>query len=161
MGDMTRVIVLTRDIAAPPEVVWRVLTELDRAPERLRSIRRVERLAGPDYGVGTSWRETRRMFGQEASEEMTVTKLVPGVSTTVEARSAGTHYVSSFHVAAGPRGGSTLTFEFSGRPDGPQSITNQVMLRVMGGVGMVATRKVMRDDLDDLARAAESEARRP
>jgi hypothetical protein len=36
---------------------------------------RMEVLTDSDYGVGTRWREVRRMFGREAAEEFEVTGL--------------------------------------------------------------------------------------
>ena len=46
---------LERSIAAPPEAVWRVLTDLEAAPEILSGVARIERLAGVGYAlVGVS-----------------------------------------------------------------------------------------------------------
>lgn len=67
---MEQRIEVSRNIAAPPSAVWRVLTALDEAPTTLRGVKAVERLDGTGYEVGTRWRETRVMFGQSATEEM-------------------------------------------------------------------------------------------
>ncbi|MGW5075187.1 SRPBCC family protein [Rhodococcus sp. NPDC004095] len=66
----TNEIRLTRQVAATPERVWAVLTDLDAAEATLSGVTRVERVEGAGYDVGTRWRETRRMFGKEATEEM-------------------------------------------------------------------------------------------
>lgn len=160
---MPRVLVLTRDIAAPPSVVWGILTDVDGSPGRMHGIDRVERIPGPDgeivegYDVGTAWRETRHMLGQSATEDMTVTKVEPGRSTTIEADSGGIHYVTSFHLDPTP-GGTTLTFEFSGeyRDRAPASYAKNVMLNLMGAIGRSATKRAVLGDLDDIARAAEA-----
>ena len=54
-----------RTIAAPPERVWEIITDLDFAAEVMSAIVKVERLEGEGYEVGVRWRETRRMFGRE------------------------------------------------------------------------------------------------
>lgn len=159
---MPKVLVLTRDIAAPPSVVWDIISDIDGAPTRMRGIDRVERIPGPSgeivegYEVGTAWRETRRMFGQTASEDMVVTRAEAGRSTTIEAESNGVHYVTSFHIDPAPGGASTLTFEFSGEDRGPKSMAKGLMLNIMGAVGRAATKKSVLGDLDDIQRAAET-----
>jgi uncharacterized protein YndB with AHSA1/START domain len=68
---------LRQHVAAPPERVWRALTELDRAGEWMPGFVRAERLTGDGFGVGTRWRETRKVFGKEATEEFEVTEFEP------------------------------------------------------------------------------------
>ena len=87
---------IERDVAASPEEVWRVLTDLDHAAETLSGVSRVELLTEGPYTVGTRWRETRKMFGKEATEEMRVTAVEAPARTTVEADSAGVNYVTVF-----------------------------------------------------------------
>jgi len=46
--------------------------------------------------VGTKWRETRVMFGKEATEVMWVTEMNKDKNYVVEAESRGTHYRSEY-----------------------------------------------------------------
>src|SRR5699024_6880468 len=86
-------------VAAPAAVVWEVLTDLEGTARVLEGVRAVQRLStDTGYQVGTSWRETRVMFGQEASEDMTVTAVDPGRRTEVQAESHGTRYRTEFEV---------------------------------------------------------------
>ncbi|GGA61460.1 hypothetical protein GCM10011490_09660 [Pseudoclavibacter endophyticus] len=159
---MRQVLVLNRDIAAPPAAVWRVISEIDERPGRLRGVESVERLPGPDgaivegYRVGTAWRETRRMFGRTASEDLVVTSVDPGRSTTIEASAGSIHYVTAFHLAPAPFDGTTLTFEFSGDDRGPRRRASAFVLDIVGSVGRAATKRAMLRDLDDIAKAAEA-----
>lgn len=67
------VITVERDIAAPPERVWDIVTDLELTTEVISAITAPERTdAGRGFGVGTAWRETRVMFGREATEAMAV-----------------------------------------------------------------------------------------
>lgn len=161
---MGNVLVLTRDIAAPPETVWRVLSDIDASARRVRGIDRVVRVAGPDgrvvggYEVGTSWRATRRTFGSAGTETMTVTAVDPGRSSTVEGERGGTRAVTTFRLEPAA-GGTTLTVERSRRQPRQLGMPRSVMLDIAGAFGMRATRKALRAELDELARAAEAEYR--
>ncbi len=145
-------IAVSRDVAAPPDRVWAVATDLDRAAEVVSGIEQIERLGGGGgFGVGTRWRETRTMFGKTATEEMEVTAVDPGHSYTVEADGHGAHYVSQ--VSVEPHGsGSRLAMTFGAQPQG---IVAKVMSATIGRLFMGATRKALRKDLDDIAAAAE------
>ncbi|GAB3530424.1 SRPBCC family protein [Arthrobacter monumenti] len=146
-------ITLSRPVAAAPERVWRVLTDIPGAAGTLSGVDRIELLSQPPYGVGTRWRETRTMFGKKATEEMWVTAADAPNSTVVEAESAGTHYTTTFTVVPdGP--GSLLSLEFAGRPVS-ESRWQSILWKVFGRLGLRAASKAMRVDLDDIAAAAE------
>ena len=89
-------ITLSRIIEAPPARVWQVLTDLDHAAETLSGVLRVEVLTDGPYALGTRWRETRKMFGREASEELWVADNDPLRRTQVRASSGGVDYVTEF-----------------------------------------------------------------
>ncbi len=109
-------LVVTHDTVATPDNVWRVLTDLDNAVSTISAIERIERLdGGSGFDVGTTWRETRTMFGKTATEDMTVTELDPGRSYTTEARSHGAYYRSTHLVEAIDRG-SRITMAFGAEP---------------------------------------------
>ncbi|HSE09725.1 MAG TPA: SRPBCC family protein [Nocardioidaceae bacterium] len=145
---------MERHVSAAPESVWQVLTDLDSAAETLSGVTRVEVLTDGPYAEGTRWRETRKMFGKEATEEMRVTGVQAPTRTTVEADSGGVHYVTVFTLAP-ESGGTRLEMTFTAeQPQG--SVMQKLMWTAFGKLGMKATAKVMTQDLDDIARRAES-----
>ncbi|WP_041563478.1 SRPBCC family protein [Nocardia brasiliensis] len=147
-------ITVTREVAATPDRVWAVITDLERTAAVIRGITRLERLDnGAGFTVGTTWRETRVMFGKEATETLSVTALVPGQSYTTEADSHGTHYRSIVTLTA--KGQNTLlAMGFEGKPHGKVTRTAAFIGRLFEG----PTRRMLQRDLDDIAKAAESPA---
>lgn len=145
---------VSRTIAAPVERVWEVFTDLDHAEERLSGVDRIERLTPSGFKVGTTWRETRTLHGNTATEQLTVTLVEPPQRYLVEARSKGTHYRSEFTFT--PEGDGTLVrMTFGAEPHGTMG---KVVGAVFGGLMSRSVTKSMQQDLDDLADAAEKPA---
>lgn len=144
---------LQRRTTADPAEVWAVVTDLEGSVATLSGVTKVERLdGGTGFHVGTHWRETRVLFGKEASEEMQVTTLVEGHSYTVEADNHGTHYVSQLIVE--PDGtGSTIRMTFGAEQAGR---FNRLLAKTVGKAFEGATRTALQQDLDDIAAAAEA-----
>lgn len=59
-------------IQAPPERVYNVCTDLDRAGQWMNGLVRIEWLTEGGFREGARWREVRKMFGKEAAEEFLV-----------------------------------------------------------------------------------------
>ncbi|WP_061964928.1 SRPBCC family protein [Demequina aurantiaca] len=148
---------VAREILAAPEQVWAVLTDIDAAPKVLSSVVSVERVGGPDYDVGTRWRETRRMFGKVEIEEMWVTEAIEPRSTTIVADSGGTRYTTVFTCVPSELG-VELSVEFSASTPHPK-LGQRVGWAVFGKIGMKATENALKQDLEDIATAAESARR--
>ena len=68
---------ITHTLPAPPDRVFQGLTNLENAHAWMPGLIRVERLSGTAAGVGSRWRETRKMYGTEATEEFEVTAFEP------------------------------------------------------------------------------------
>lgn len=145
---------LNHVVDAPPAAVWAALTDIDRAAETLSGVSRVERVAGSGYEVGTRWRETRRMLGKEATEEMWVSAVDPERRTVVEAHSSGTAYRTTFELT--DLGGRTdLAMTFRASQTAPSGF-GRIMMAVFGRLAMRMTAKVMKQDLADIAARAEA-----
>lgn len=145
---------VSRDIAADPAAVWAVITDLDATEQNLSGVQRIERLDDNDgFVVGTRWRETRTMFGREATEEMQVTAIQPGHSYTVTANSAGTAYASTLRVEPTGAGASRLTMTFAAQPSGAAT---RLLAATIGRLFQGATRKMLERDLADIAAASET-----
>jgi carbon monoxide dehydrogenase subunit G len=147
---------VSRDIEASATTVWAVITDLDRSPEVLSSVERVERLdGGRRFGIGTRWRETRTMFGRQATEEMEVTDVDDGVSYTVVADSGKTRYTSVLSLEPITAGRARLSMTFGAETRG---VVATVLGATIGRLFQGASRKALEQDLDDIARAAEAVA---
>lgn len=148
----------TRHIDAPTEKVWVLMTDLEAFPQTVGGIESVERLDdGTGFGLGTTWRETRTLFGRTATEDMWVTEFEPGRSYVVEANSHGAEYRTSQRIE--PDGdGSVLTMTFSGTATGTIS---KIMSATVGRLFTKATKKAFEQDLADIAAAAEAQSSPP
>lgn len=146
--------IVSRDIAAEPAAVWAVITDLDATEQMLSGVQRIERLDdGSGFGVGTCWRETRTMFGREATERLQVTAIEPGSSYTVVAISGNTVYTSTLRVEPTGEGSARLTMTFAAQPSGA---TTRLLAATIGRLFQGATRKMLQRDLADIATAAET-----
>ncbi|GGR68028.1 hypothetical protein GCM10010282_71050 [Streptomyces roseolus] len=155
MGAMTTTtVVVERRVAASPGRVWESITDLPDLPRVLSGVQRVEVLTEGGFDVGTRWRETRKMLGKEATEEMTVTECEPPDRYVTVADSHGMRYVSELSLRAEGPGGSVLRMAFSARPaDGRRQ---NLLARLLARFGAKAVSKALAKDLDDIARAVES-----
>jgi uncharacterized protein YndB with AHSA1/START domain len=64
-------------IEAPPAEVYAAITDIDSWKNWMPGLIRIEKLSTGPFGPGTRWRETRKMFGKEATEEFEVTRAQP------------------------------------------------------------------------------------
>jgi uncharacterized membrane protein len=145
---------VSREIGAPAERVWALITDLPDSPSVVSAITSVEILGGGEaFEVGTRWRETRTMFGRVATEEMEVATMDPGRSYTVTAGSHGTRYESAFEVIPAGDHACILRMTFAGEPT---SVASRVMAATIGRMFAGATRRAVEQDLADIAGAAEA-----
>lgn len=148
-GELT----IERTVAADPEAVWAVLSDIEHASDTLSGVTRIEMLSEGPYGVGTRWRETRKMFGKEATEELYVTEADAPHRTVVESDSSGVHYVSVFTLTPADTG-THLTMTFSGTQTST-TVLSKAAWALLGRVGLKAAGKAMTKDLDEIAARAE------
>jgi carbon monoxide dehydrogenase subunit G len=64
-------------IKAPPEKVLAAIVDLESWHRWMPDLVAVEKLTDGEFGVGTEWKETRKMFGKEASEVFEVVSYDP------------------------------------------------------------------------------------
>lgn len=145
-------ITASRDVDAPAERLWAALVDIDGAPQILSGVDAVQRLdGGGELGVGTRWRETRTMMGRQATEEMEVVALDPGRSYTVRSVSGGTTYESVMTVEPCDTSRSRATMSFRATT---RSMVGRLLTATVGRLFAGATRRMLRQDLEDLAHAA-------
>lgn len=136
--------------------MWEALTDLQGMQRVLSGVSKVEVLSDGSFGVGTRWRETRRMFGKDATEEMWVTVCEAPERYVVEAESHGTHYTSEWGLRADGPVTTTVRMTFTGTTSGGGVMG--VLAKVLGGVGARAVSKAIAKDLEDVAAAVEGRA---
>ncbi len=148
---------LERLVDAPADALWRVLTDVEGLEGVLSGVTRVERLAGIGYAIGTRWRVTRAMLGRETSEELEVVGIDEGRSTTLAAEASGivTRTELTLEPVTDAAGQTIVRMRRSGTFLSP-SWLQRAVATLTWGIGLRATRAAMRQDLDDIAAAAES-----
>jgi carbon monoxide dehydrogenase subunit G len=144
------------ETAAPADVAWAVMTDLERSAAVLSGVTRIERLDdGTGFDVGTRWRETRTVLGREASEELAVTAIDHADRRCVlEADNRGTHYVSTMAATPTPTG-ALLQMTLESRDGG---FAGRLRARTIGRAVEGMTRSALEQDLRDVAAAAEADA---
>lgn len=145
---------LERVVQARVERVWEVLTDVAHADQTLSGVEHVELMTEGPYRVGTKWRETRRMFGKEATEQMQVTVAEGPTRTVIESDSPGVHYVTEFTLTPSSAAATRLRMSFTA-VQGQASKLHMALWRLFGRLGVKATEKVMAKDLADIAARAE------
>lgn len=148
---MGMMITVSKRIHAPVERVFEVFTDLRAAPERVQGIKALEVLTDGPIGKGTRFRETRVMFGKEATEVMEITEFRPNEMYAVEAESCGCHYRSELHFR-GDGGATDVRMTFGGTP---LTTGAKIMGALMGWMMKGACRKAMDQDFEDLKQVAE------
>ncbi|KUG58405.1 hypothetical protein AVL62_10860 [Serinicoccus chungangensis] len=144
-----------RRVEAPAGAVWEVITDLERAQERLSQVTDLHVITPGPYAIGTGWRETRRMMGASDTQEIWVVDNDPERRTETEARSGNTTYRTVLTLEPLAESDATLlTVHFSASTPDPRAL-QRLALRVVGPLGLKLTEKALRTELDDIAAAAE------
>jgi hypothetical protein len=152
-GFIMPTVTLAKHLNAAPEAVFALATDLANAPGRVKAITKLELLTPGPIGVGTRFRETRVMFGKEATEEMTISAFDPPHGYEVTAHSCGTDYHTIFRFLP-ESGGTRVEFEFHARAVSFFAKLLTPLMFLMKGV----MRKCVEQDLEDIKKAAEAVA---
>lgn len=145
---------VTKHVNAPPETVFDVATDLQNAAQHVRGIENIELLTPGPVGLGTKWKETRKMMGMESTETLEVTAFDKPRSYTVSCDSCGCHFDSVFTFIPAD-GGTDVTLDVKTKP---LTLAAKIMSPI-GDLMMKGTmRKYLEEDLDDVKRVAEAKA---
>lgn len=137
-------------VRASLEKTFHVFSDVAAAESRIPAITRVELLTPGASGLGTRWKESRVMFGKEATEELWISAFDPPRSYTVSCQSCGCLSESAFTFA--PEGDLTrvtLTQRFQ-----PLTIAARLM-QPLSLLMMGSMKKMLMEDLQSLKNAAE------
>ena len=91
-------VTVTRRIAAPVDVVFRTVADIRQFSQVAPQIVGIEFLSDVQSGIGTRFRETRLMNGQEMSTELAVTDYVENNRVRIVSDAGGTVWDSVFTV---------------------------------------------------------------
>ncbi len=108
----------TITIAAPKDLVFRAVADIEHLPETVSVIQRVEFITDQRQGVGTRFRETRLHDGKETVTELEVTEWGDDRARMV-ADSHGTVWDTLFEVRAIDANSTELTVTSDTRPHNP------------------------------------------
>ena len=102
----------------PIERVFEVASDFRGPADTVGAIERVELLTEGPTGLGTRFRETRKVFGREATEEMEITAFDAPHAYTVASVSCGCEFDWVFRfIQEGHEGKATIVeFEMHSRP---------------------------------------------
>jgi hypothetical protein len=137
-------------VEAPPDVVFATAIDVSNWPRFISGIEGVDVPAPGPVTVGSVFRETRPMFGKQATEEMTVALMQAPSRLQLTARNHGTAYIVD-HAFAADGSGTRMTLVFTGRP-------TTLLARILAPLGWLFRGTVKRQleaDLADLKREAE------
>ena len=147
-------IVVTQSVGASTETVWNAITDFEHCDQRISGITHVEVLHRPSDGVvGLVWRETRLMYGKEATEEMRIVESVEGEYYVAEASNHGALYRSKLSVKPTADGCElSMTFEAEA-----QTFFAKIMNIIFSGMMKKSLLKMMQKDLEDIRDSVELE----
>ena len=133
------------------ENVWKVITDIEGSVNNIKGIEKIEILEkNENEFIGLKWRETRTMFGQTATEVMWITEAVDNEYYRTRAESHGAIYKTELRLTK--NGESTdLILSF----DAELITFKAKLMSIMGFLFIGATRKALKEDLEDIKIAVE------
>jgi uncharacterized protein YndB with AHSA1/START domain len=146
-GTMATVTV-SNEIDAPVERVFRTFADVERGPEHVSGIKRLEMLTPGPVRVGTRWLETREVMGRLDTVEMEVTAFERNRMYTITHHKGGVRIDTTFWFEpSGDRTKVTVEFDLDagGFPPG--------LLAPLGWAIAGKVQSILTHDLADLERS--------
>lgn len=146
---MTQV-TIKKHIKAPLEQVFDRSADFPNAAKTMSGIERVEMLTDGPVGVGTKFKETRKFYKREATEEMEITAFERPRRYALGCESHGCRYHSELLFQA-VDGGTDVELRFQAEPlTAFAKVMSFVMKPMMKGVA-----KCIEQDLEDIKSSLE------
>lgn len=155
MRGVESTIEVTRLVQAPVDQVWRVFTDLPARARLMSTVDSVELLAD-GFQVGTTWRETRTLRDAAVTEEWRVVSLSPPYRCLISSRGEGEDYEIGYEFTPRPDG-TRVRIQFEAAPQHPR-LAERMFALFFGGIAAFVIEGTLRQDLEDLALAAEHPA---
>ncbi|KAA1428976.1 SRPBCC family protein [Nocardioides antri] len=145
------IIYLNVTLPAPPQVVWDVITDVDRADEIYRSVSSSELLTEGPYDVGTVWREKRTLFGHHGEEELHVVECEAPRRAVVDTRLGHDTVRTSYRLTPlGTDQDHTRLAMTTRMIATDRTALEKLAWNFFGGFSYDRTRRMLRHDLDDV-----------
>lgn len=145
-------ITVSKEIDAPRERIWNLITDIDKWSETISGIVGIEVIDRPESGViGLKWRETRVLFGKEAVETMWISAAEPGRWYETTAKNHGAIYSTRLSLEEA-NDKVALTMSFSSQATTVPSKLMSMLSFMFNGT----LRKMLQKDLEDICRVAEA-----
>ena len=138
----------------PPATVFEHALNIERWPDMVEAIDRVEVLSPAPVRVGTRFRETRTMFGRSATEEMTFAEIDTPHRFVLTAESSGMAY-RTVHTFAPEAGGTRIAISFGGEPT---TLAGRLVSPLMKVLMSGTLRKMLESDLASMKKVLETGA---
>ena len=136
------------NIAKPKENVWKSIIDIDNCMDMISTILAIEVLNRPAEGIiDLRWKETRLMFGKEASETMWITDAVDNSYYRTRAESHGSIYISTLSVESIEDQCTKLTMTFHGEA---QSLLMKILSVLINPFMKGSMEKMLLKDLLDI-----------
>ena len=140
------------EIEKPKETIWSAITDIENFSNMISSIIDLKILNRPEDGiVGLKWKETRLMFGKEASEIMWITESVENEYYCTRAESHGSVYITKLSLSETARN-TLLTMSFTGEA---QALIVKIVSACMGVFIKSSMKKLLCKDLEDIKKYVE------
>lgn len=143
---------LNIDINESKEKVWSVISDIENSKKNISGIKKIEILEKGTPFKGLKWRETREMFGKEATEIMWIHECEEFQFYNVRAESHGSKYFTNFYLEE-HTGTTNLTMEFTAEIMSP---TAKLINFLMGWIFKKATIEALQEDLNDIKKVVEN-----
>ncbi len=138
-------------INASKAAVWAATTDVERFAELLSGVQKIEIIERPAAGlVGLKWKETRMLFGKEATVEKWITEAQESAFYATRAEQDGFVFITTNRVS-GTDGAVTLTGTHETRPQGFSAKVKALPMVFFKGV----IKKAITQDLKDIKVAVE------
>ena len=151
------VIHLSQTIKARPEFIWDVITDLPHAADILRSVKSATLMTEGEYGVGTTWREDRTFFGHHGEEELHVTES-EAPRRTIHETKLGHDKIRTAYSIQPTSDGSTKLLVTVAVDMHERTRAENLIWNTWGNITFEQTKKMLAQDLEDIAREAERRA---
>jgi hypothetical protein len=138
---------LVTDVHRPPAQVFEALTTLDNAGKWMPGFVEIEKLTPGPFGVGTRWREVRKVSGQRAEEVFEVTEHQPPSRLGVKFPSKVAPGDAMYSITPMP-GGTTVRLDMDVRIKGIARLFSPLFTSMM--------KSQIRKDMDALKAYVES-----
>ena len=141
------------EIEKPLEDVWKAIIDFKNCSNYIESIIKLEIIDEPkDTLIGFKWKETRVMFGKEATETMWITDYVENEYYQTRAESHGSIYISRLSIKR-VENHTKLTMSFSAEA---QTFFAKIFSLCMGFIIKGSMKKALIKDLNDIKTHVES-----